>query len=99
MTWWNMSIRVFDASVGGLGGCPFAPGASGNVATEAVVAALAGKGVTVGVDPAKLRHARDILKPFLRTERRARPKDESQACSVCEHFTGDVCCGREALSG
>lgn len=96
---WDYGIRVFDASVGGLGGCPFAPGASGNVATEAVVEALAGKGAAVGVDLAKLSHARRILDPFLRDERRTQPEVDSQACAVCEHFTGDVCCGQKAVPG
>lgn len=43
-------VRVFDASVSGLGGCPYAPGASGNVATEDVVYMLDGLGVQTGVD-------------------------------------------------
>lgn len=43
-------VGVFDASIGGLGGCPFAPGASGNVATEDVVHMLALMGVDTGVD-------------------------------------------------
>ncbi|KAL3445992.1 hypothetical protein BJX65DRAFT_280342 [Aspergillus insuetus] len=43
-------VRVFDSSVAGLGGCPFAPGAKGNVATEEVVGMLEGRGVKTGVD-------------------------------------------------
>lgn len=43
-------VTVVDASVAGLGGCPFAPGATGNVATEDVVWTLAGMGVDTGVD-------------------------------------------------
>lgn len=43
-------LRVFDAAVGGLGGCPYAPGAQGNVATEAVVAMLDNRGFTTGID-------------------------------------------------
>ena len=43
-------VSVIDASVGGLGGCPYAPGASGNVATEDVVFMLNGMGVETGVD-------------------------------------------------
>jgi hydroxymethylglutaryl-CoA lyase len=42
-------IRAFDSSVGGLGGCPFSPGASGNVATEDVVALLEGLGYETGI--------------------------------------------------
>ena len=50
-------LRVFDAAVGGLGGCPFAPGAAGNVATEDVVAALAARGHDTGLDSEVLARA------------------------------------------
>ncbi|MFQ6549729.1 hydroxymethylglutaryl-CoA lyase [Aestuariibius sp. 2305UL40-4] len=50
-------LRVFDAAVGGLGGCPYAPGAPGNVATEAVVARLAELGFETGVDEDLLAEA------------------------------------------
>ncbi len=43
-------VRVFDAAVGGLGGCPYAPGASGNVATEALLAHLTAAGYETGLD-------------------------------------------------
>lgn len=43
-------VRVFDASVSGLGGCPYAPGASGNVATEDVIYMLEGSGYDTGID-------------------------------------------------
>jgi hydroxymethylglutaryl-CoA lyase len=46
----QLGIRTIDSAVGGLGGCPYAPGASGNVATEDVVYMLHGMGVTTGVD-------------------------------------------------
>lgn len=46
----DLGIRVFDTSLGGLGGCPYAPGASGNVATEDVVYMLEGMGLKTGVD-------------------------------------------------
>jgi hydroxymethylglutaryl-CoA lyase len=46
--------RVIDSAAGGLGGCPYAPGATGNVATEDVVYMLEGMGITTGVDLAKL---------------------------------------------
>jgi len=45
-----LGIRSFDASVAGIGGCPFAPGATGNVATEAVLGLLAARGFETGVD-------------------------------------------------
>jgi hydroxymethylglutaryl-CoA lyase len=52
-------IRRFDASIGRLGGCPFAPGASGNVATEDVVMLLQQMGYHTGIDlPGLLRAAR-----------------------------------------
>jgi hydroxymethylglutaryl-CoA lyase len=47
-------VTVFDASVGGLGGCPYAKGATGNVATEEVVFMLEGMGVRTGIDLPKL---------------------------------------------
>ena len=43
-------VRTFDAALGGLGGCPYAPGASGNVATEDVVALFEAAGVRTGID-------------------------------------------------
>ena len=50
-------VRVFDAAVGGLGGCPYAPGAAGNVATEKVAAHLARRGFDTGLDMDVLRQA------------------------------------------
>lgn len=50
-------VRRFDASLGGLGGCPFAPGASGNVATEDLVLMFDGCGIATGVDLPLLRAA------------------------------------------
>ncbi len=50
-------LRVFDSSAGGLGGRPFAPGAKGNVATEAVVDMLHGMGFDTGIDTARLKEA------------------------------------------
>lgn len=46
----DLDIRTFDASAGGLGGCPYAPGATGNLATEDLVYMLEGLGETTGVD-------------------------------------------------
>ncbi len=53
----SLGVRVFDAAVGGLGGCPYAPGASGNVATEAVAAHLAALGYDTGLDQDKIAEA------------------------------------------
>jgi hydroxymethylglutaryl-CoA lyase len=53
-------ITTFDASVGGLGGCPYAPGASGNLATEDLVYMLHGMGYETGVDLGKLVAAGEL---------------------------------------
>jgi len=53
--------RVIDSAAGGLGGCPYAPGATGNVATEDVVYMLEGMGVATGVDMAKLVAATNVV--------------------------------------
>ncbi len=53
----DLGITDFDASVGGLGGCPYAPGATGNVATEEVVHMLEDMGVRTGIDLDKLVEA------------------------------------------
>jgi hydroxymethylglutaryl-CoA lyase len=50
-------VRVFDAAVGGLGGCPYAPGAQGNVATEAALARIEALGYTTGLDRAVIGDA------------------------------------------
>ena len=52
--WWDYGIEAFDSSAGGLGGCPYAPGASGNVATEDLVFALKASGAIVPVDEMKI---------------------------------------------
>jgi hydroxymethylglutaryl-CoA lyase len=54
-------ITTFDASLGGLGGCPFAPGASGNIVTEDLVFMLQAMGFDTGIDLAKLLKVRDIV--------------------------------------
>ncbi|OWY12741.1 hydroxymethylglutaryl-CoA lyase [Thioclava sp. F34-6] len=58
----EMGLRVFDACVGGLGGCPYAPGAAGNVATEAVQARLGALGYETGLDSAVLAEAAAMAK-------------------------------------
>lgn len=61
---WKAGIRCFDASIAGLGGCPFAPGATGNVATEDLVWMFEGMDIGTGIDLARLdsvaRDAADI---------------------------------------
>jgi len=54
-------VRHFDSSLGGLGGCPFAPGASGNVITEDLVFMFEAMGVTTGIDLEKLMVARRMM--------------------------------------
>ncbi len=54
-------ITTFDASLGGLGGCPFAPGASGNIVTEDLVFMLQAMGFETGIDLAKLLKVREIV--------------------------------------
>ena len=57
----QMGIAAFDSSAGGLGGCPYAPGASGNVATEDLVYLLDKLGVETGVSLKLLRHASHFI--------------------------------------
>src|SRR5437764_5086257 len=54
-------VRHFDSSMGGLGGCPFAPGASGNVVTEDLVFMFESMGLSTGIDLEKLFKARTLL--------------------------------------
>jgi hydroxymethylglutaryl-CoA lyase len=61
----ELGITTFDASVGGLGGCPYAPGAAGNVATEDLVFMLDGMGVRTGVDLDKLWAAGQVAKALV----------------------------------
>jgi hydroxymethylglutaryl-CoA lyase len=58
-------VRVIDSAAGGLGGCPYAPGATGNVATEDVVYMLEGMGIRTGVDMAKLLAATNEISKLL----------------------------------
>jgi hydroxymethylglutaryl-CoA lyase len=53
-------VRTFDASVGGIGGCPFCPGASGNLATEDLVAFLEGLNFATGIDMERLLDAAEL---------------------------------------
>ena len=61
-------VRLFDASVGGLGGCPFAPRATGNIATEDLVYLLEGDGVETGVDLDELVRVSEWLEGLLGRE-------------------------------
>ena len=57
----EQGITTFDASLGGLGGCPFSPGASGNIVTEDLVFMLEAMGVDTGIDLEKLLRVREII--------------------------------------
>jgi hydroxymethylglutaryl-CoA lyase len=57
----DCGLTTFDASLGGLGGCPFAPGASGNIVTEDLAFMLEAMGLRTGIDLAKLTAVRSIL--------------------------------------
>ena len=61
-------VRLFDASIGGLGGCPFAPRATGNVATEDLVYLLEGDGVETGIDLDELIRVSEWLEGLLGRE-------------------------------
>jgi hydroxymethylglutaryl-CoA lyase len=61
----EMGVRNFDASVGGLGGCPYAPGAAGNLATEDLVYMLQGMGVKTGVDLDRLWEAGKVAESIV----------------------------------
>ena len=67
-------IRKFDASIGGLGGCPFAPGASGNVATEDVVMMLGQMGYDTGIDMVGLMQASALAQELTGTAPGGRSK-------------------------
>lgn len=58
----SLGVRVFDAAVGGLGGCPYAPGAAGNVATETVAAHLARLGYETGLDLSVIEQAAQMAR-------------------------------------
>jgi hydroxymethylglutaryl-CoA lyase len=65
----EVGITTFDSSLGGLGGCPFAPGASGNIVTEDLVFMLEAMGIRTGIDLPRLLEVREIV-------RRAVPGEE-----------------------
>ncbi len=61
----EVGVATFDCSVAGLGGCPYAKGATGNVASEDVVYLMQGLGIETGVDMVKLRRAGQYISDFL----------------------------------
>ncbi len=68
----QMGVSVFDGSVAGLGGCPYAAGASGNVATEDLVYLLQGMGIDTGIDLQRLAAAGDFICAQIGRETRSR---------------------------
>ena len=63
---------MIDSAAGGLGGCPYAPGATGNVATEDVVYMLEGMGISTGVDMPRLVAATNVISRLI--GRRGQPR-------------------------
>lgn len=61
----QMGITTIDSSAGGLGGCPYAPGAAGNLATEDLLYMLNGMGIKTGVDLNKVVEATSFIAPYL----------------------------------
>lgn len=55
-------VRTIESAIGGLGGCPFAPGAAGNIASEDLVNMLHSMGFSTGIDLEKLLHVSDLIK-------------------------------------
>jgi hydroxymethylglutaryl-CoA lyase len=75
----EMGITTFDSSLGGLGGCPYAPGAAGNVATDDLLYMLHGMGIHTGVDQQKLLHASQFIQDKIG---RTLPSKSFQAASA-----------------
>ena len=61
----SAGVTTFDASIGGLGGCPYAPGAAGNLATEDLVYMLHGMGMETGIDLGKLVEAGEVAQELI----------------------------------
>lgn len=67
----DLGISIYDSSIGGTGGCPYAPGASGNVATESVVQLMNTLGIETGIDLVKLDEATRLIRQILQDSRAA----------------------------
>ena len=66
-------VRIFDAAVGGLGGCPYAPGAAGNVATEAVLGLMSRLGFETGLDAVQVERAAALARAMRSTQGEGTP--------------------------
>jgi hydroxymethylglutaryl-CoA lyase len=75
----QQGVSIFDSSAGGLGGCPFAPGASGNLATEDLLYMLHGMGIDTGVDLAGVVAAAQFILKHL--QRETPPSSYLRACA------------------
>ena len=73
---WEYGITIYDACTGGIGGCPYAPGASGNVATSTVVRTLRAAGAEVPVDLDAIEAARKKIIGYLGGQRQ--PRDQAE---------------------
>lgn len=79
----QMGVAVFDSSVSGLGGCPYAPGAAGNAATEDLLYMLNGMGIATGVDLDKLLEAGAYICEFLSRPTQSRvARARRKACAT-----------------
>jgi len=74
---YERGITIFDASAGGVGGCPYAPGAAGNVATEDLAWALGRSGATLSIDLTRVHAASDVLASALKRPLRSRVREAS----------------------
>jgi hydroxymethylglutaryl-CoA lyase len=72
---YERGVATFDASAGGVGGCPYAPGAAGNVATEDLLWALERSGASLGIDLARVSAASDVLASALGRPLRSRVRE------------------------
>jgi hydroxymethylglutaryl-CoA lyase len=78
----QMGMATFDSSIAGLGGCPYAQGASGNVATEDVVYLLQGLGIDTGIDLVKLAAIGDWISQAIN-----RPNGAKAGRALCTKVT------------
>ena len=85
-----LGVRTFDSAAGGLGGCPFAPGATGNGATEDLVSALHGMGIETGIDLTKLRTASRFIAAKLGHAPISRAYTALEAAEPCVTVPGAI---------
>ena len=79
---WTVGVRVFDASVAGLGGCPFAPGATGNVATEDLVWMFESMAVATHVDLNRLRQVAETVERLPQAQTGGRVREALRAADL-----------------